>query len=89
MKTQVRLNIYERGIVNSLVNSFGFTNESARKLVVKYIEVIRNLGGYDTSYDHAERLVQAQKTNYLPKAWLERNHSIAREAALDKGIPFS
>jgi hypothetical protein len=87
MKTQVRLNLYERGIMNSLVNSCGFTNESASKLVVKYIEVIRNLGGYDTCYDHAERLVQAQKTNYLPEAWLERNHSIAREAALDKGIP--
>jgi hypothetical protein len=86
MKTQVRLNLYERGIVESLVTSFGFTTETARELVVQYVHVIRALGGYDTCYDHAERLVQAQKANYLPEEWLERIHVIDVEAAKDKGI---
>jgi hypothetical protein len=87
MKTPVRLNLYERGIVESLVTSFGLTTEAARELVVQYVKVIRALGGYDTCYDHAERLVQAQKVNYLPEEWLERIRVINVEAAKDKGIP--
>jgi hypothetical protein len=86
MKTQVRLNLYERGIVESLMTSFGYTAETARELVVQYVKVIRALGGYDTCYDHAERLVQAQKANYLPEEWMERIHALEVEAAKDKGI---
>jgi hypothetical protein len=86
MKTQVRLNLYERGIVESLMNSFGFTPETARELVVQYVKVIRALGGYDTCYDHAERLVQAQKVHYLPDEWMDRIRVLHAEAAKDKGI---
>lgn len=86
MKTQVRLNLYERGIVEALVNGFGYTNEGGRKLVVAYAEVIRKLGGYDTCYDHAERLVDAQQINCMPEEWLKRINNIAKEAAHDKGI---
>ncbi|OCT13686.1 hypothetical protein A8709_19055 [Paenibacillus pectinilyticus] len=86
MKTQVRLNQYERGIVDSLIQSFGYTAQAARKLVVDYVEVIRKLGGYDTCYDHAERLVQAKTIELKPEDWLKRIHQIAKEAAQDKGI---
>ncbi|OPA75634.1 hypothetical protein BVG16_20055 [Paenibacillus selenitireducens] len=87
MKTQVRLNTYERGIVHSLVTSFGYEAGPARELVVQYIAVIRKLGGYDTCYDHAERLVQARQLQVTPEAWLERIRNLDREAAKDKGIP--
>lgn len=86
MKTQVRLNLYERGIVDALVQSFGYTPQGARKLVVEYAEVIRKLGGYDTCYDHAERLVQATTINCKPEEWLKRINLIAKEAVQDKGI---
>lgn len=86
MKTQVRLNLYERGIVDALVQSFGYTPQGARKLVVDYAEVIRKLGGYDTCYDHAERLVQATTINCKPEEWLKRINLIAKEAVQDKGI---
>jgi hypothetical protein len=86
MKTQVRLNLYERGIAEALVTSFGFTTQTARELVVQYVKVIRALGGYDTCYDHAERLVQAQKVSYLPEEWLERIRILTVESAKDKGI---
>lgn len=86
MKTQVRLNLYERGIVDSLVQNFGYTPQGARKLVVDYVEVIRKLGGYDTCYDHAERLVQATTINCKPEDWLNRINVIAKEAVQDKGI---
>ncbi|MDR6552669.1 hypothetical protein [Paenibacillus qinlingensis] len=86
MKTQVRLNLYERGIVDAIVQSFDYTPQDARKLVVDYVEVIRKLGGYDTCYDHAERLVQAATRNYKPEEWLKRIHVIAKEAVQDKGI---
>ncbi|XEC97377.1 hypothetical protein AB6A23_12945 [Paenibacillus tarimensis] len=87
MRTQVRLNLYERGIVDALVANFGYTADAARRLVVEYIRVIRKLGGYDTCLDHAERLVHAQNAGHSPEAWLERIRIIDLEAAQDKGIP--
>ncbi|MBW7473122.1 hypothetical protein K0T92_00030 [Paenibacillus oenotherae] len=86
MTAQVRLNLYERGIVEELVEHFGYSADGARRLVVQYIAVIRKLGGYDSCRDHAERLVQAQQLNLMPEEWLERIRSIDREAAADKGI---
>jgi hypothetical protein len=87
MTLQVRLNPYERGIVDALTANFGFTPRAARQLVVDYITVIRKLGGYDSCLDHAERLVQARNAGYSPEAWLERIRIIHMEAAKDKGIP--
>ncbi|WNR46779.1 hypothetical protein [Paenibacillus roseipurpureus] len=86
MTTQVRLNLYERGIVEALVQHFGFSPQGARKLVVDYAEVIRKLGGYDTCYDHAERLVQAKTLNYTASDWLKRIQQMAKDASQDKGI---
>ncbi|GGG18538.1 hypothetical protein [Paenibacillus abyssi] len=86
MRTQVRLNLYERGIVDALVASFGYTAAAARMLVTEYIGVVRKLGGYDTCYDHAERLNQAHKKKYPAEAWLERIEALDRGAAQDKGI---
>jgi hypothetical protein len=87
MKMQVRLNLYERGIVDSLVEDFGYTASQARELVVQYIEVVRKLGGYDSCELHAERLIQAQKIGMSPNAWLDRIGLIERENYRDKGIP--
>ncbi len=88
MRTQVRLSSYERGIAEALTTSFGLTAEAARKLVVQYIHVIRKLGGYDSCYDHADRLVQSQKAGLTPEMWLDRIQKIDREAAKDRGIPY-
>lgn len=54
---QVRLNLYERGIVEILVAQYGFNTPAARQLVDDYIKVIRRLGGYGFCLDHATRLV--------------------------------
>lgn len=86
MTAQVRLSLYERGIVEALVGSFGYSAEAARQLVIQYIAVIRKLGGYDNGLDHAERLVQAQQMSIAPEEWLERIRIIDRDAARDKGI---
>jgi hypothetical protein len=86
MKSQVRLNLYERGIVESIVTDYKFAPSAARDLVVEYIEVIRKLGGYDNCEVHAERLVKAKSLHYTPAAWLENIHSSRREALRDRGI---
>ncbi|MEX1031468.1 MAG: hypothetical protein WDZ91_15705 [Paenibacillaceae bacterium] len=87
MKTHVRLNLYERGIVTSLVQTHNYSPDSARELVVHYIEVIRKLGNYDNCEEYAERLVQAQRIGYTPTGWLERIHEIELQEIRDKGIP--
>ncbi|MEX2415090.1 MAG: hypothetical protein WD424_03020 [Paenibacillaceae bacterium] len=87
MKTHVRLNLYERGIVTSLIQYHHFNPDSARELVVQYIEVIRKLGSYDNCEEHAEHLIQAQRIGYTPTAWLERIHEIELQEIHDKGIP--
>lgn len=86
MNTKVRLNLYERGIVDSLVTDFGYGAAEARKLVVRYISVIRKLGGYDSCFDHAERLVEAERSGYTPEAWMDRLRLIDKDAARDEGI---
>lgn len=86
MTAQVRLSLYERGIVEALVGSCGFTADAARRLVIQYIVVIRKLGGYDSCFDHAERLAEAQQLGIAPEEWLERIRTIDRDAARDKGI---
>lgn len=87
MKIHVRLNLYERGIVTSLIQYNHFSTNSARELVVQYIEVIRKLGSYDNCEEYAERLVQAQRIGFTPTAWLERIHEIELQEIRDKGIP--
>jgi hypothetical protein len=87
MKTHIRLNLYERGIVTSLIQIHHFSPDSARELVVQYIEVIRRLGSYDNCEEYAERLVQAQRIGYTPAAWLERIHEIELQEIRDTGIP--
>ncbi|MBB6732434.1 hypothetical protein [Cohnella zeiphila] len=87
MKTQIRLNLYERGIVEALEERFGYSAEEARQLTVQYIGVIRKLGGYDTRFDHAERLDLARKQGYTPEQWLEKIRLLDAEEAKDEGIP--
>jgi hypothetical protein len=86
MKSQVRLNLYERGIVESVVSEFKLVPSDARELVVEYIDVVRKLGAYDNCEVQAERLVQAKRLGYSPEAWLKRIHSLRREALHDRGI---
>lgn len=85
--TKVRLNLYERGIVDALIANFGYPAPAARQIVVEYIRVIRKIGGYDTCIDHAERLVHAQKAGYTPEEWLGHICNVVLEADLDHGIP--
>jgi hypothetical protein len=86
MTSQIRLNLYERGIVESMITDFKFAPSDARDLVVEYIDVVRKLGAYDNCEVHAERLVQAKSLGYSPEVWLERIHSSRREALHDRGI---
>lgn len=87
MERQVRLNRYERGIVEALAANFDYSAAAARWLVVEYIGVIGELGSYDTCLDHAERLVRGTQAGQAPEAWLERIRLLDAEAARDKGIP--
>jgi hypothetical protein len=86
MKILVRLNLYERGIVTSLVQDYNFNPDTARQLVVSYITPLRKLGGYDSCLVHAERLIRAKQIGYTPEAWLERILEIEHEEMHDKGI---
>jgi hypothetical protein len=85
MNKKVRLSRYERGIAEELINQFGYSPEDARELVVRYIGVVRKLGGYDSCLDYAERLDHAKKEGYSPEEWLERIRTL--EVALDDVIP--
>jgi hypothetical protein len=86
MKSQVRLSLYERGIVESMVTDFKALPTDARKLVVEYIDVVRKLGAYDNCEVQAERLIQAKSLGYSPEAWLARILSLRREALRDRGL---
>lgn len=72
MTGQVRLNRYERNIVEVLTAEHGYAAGEARALVIRYIQVVRKLGAYDPPRDHAERLAEAHRSAYAPEAWLER-----------------
>ena len=87
MAAQVRLNRYERGIVDSLVDTFEYPAEAARGIVVRYIEVVRKLGGYDNCLDHAERLHRAHQANHPPEQWLERIRILETESRMAGAIP--
>lgn len=80
MTAQVRLSRYERGIVEALTESFGYTSSSARQIVVQYIGVIRKLGGYDNTLDQAERIHQAYLAGHSPEKWLERIRNLEQES---------
>jgi hypothetical protein len=86
MKSHVRLNLYERGIVDAMVTNFNAVPSVAREIVVEYIDVVRKLGSYDNCEVHAERLIQAKSLGFSSDAWLERIHSLRREALNDRGI---
>ena len=87
MTTQVRLNRYERGIVEALQESFAYPADVARKIVVRYIGVVRKLGGYDNCLDHAERLHRAHLADHPPEQWLERIRILETESRMAGGIP--
>lgn len=84
MKTQVRLNLYEREIVNALVHEHHLKSDNARQLVIDYIKPIRKLGGYDSCQTHAERLVRAQEIGYSSDDWLKRITAIEHEELQDR-----
>lgn len=85
-QAQVRLNRYERGIVDSLEEEFGYTPDAARRLVVRYVGVVRKLGGYDNARDHAERLHLAGEAGCSPESWLEKIRVRELESKLAGGI---
>ncbi len=87
MATRIRLNPYEQGIAETLVNTLGYTKVKAREIVVEYIEVIRKLGGYDTCLDHAERLHAARNIGLTPAKWMTRIEEVRRGQLKDKGLP--
>ncbi|MFC4775191.1 hypothetical protein ACFO9Q_00150 [Paenibacillus sp. GCM10023252] len=87
MTTNIRLSLYERGIVDALVARYNYNPGAARQLVVKYVAVVRKLGSYDNVTEHADRLVQAENALISPEDWLQRICMIDRESAKDKGIP--
>jgi len=86
MAAQVRLNRYERGIVEVLEESFEYPADVARGIVVRYIDVVRKLGGYDSCFDHAERLHRAYSADHPPEQWLERIRVLETESRLAGAI---
>ncbi|WP_028610288.1 hypothetical protein [Paenibacillus harenae] len=85
-KSQVRLSIYERGIVEALVADYGYAAADARSLVVDYIVVVRKLGGYDNCGQYAQMLDKARRMDHPPLQWLERIVDIEKGELRDRGI---
>ncbi|MBD2867532.1 hypothetical protein [Paenibacillus arenilitoris] len=85
-KSQVRLSVYERGIVEALVEDYGYAPADARALVVDYIAVVRKLGGYDNCGHYARLLDRARRMNHPPLQWLERIIDIEKGELRDSGI---
>jgi hypothetical protein len=85
-KTQVRLSLYERGIVEALTVEYGYSQQDARTLVVDYIEVVRKLGGYDNCEQFAQLLDQARRVQHSPTQWLEHIQGIDKGELRDRGI---
>ncbi|NIK77280.1 hypothetical protein FHS15_002416 [Paenibacillus castaneae] len=86
VKRQVRLSLYERGIVEALVADYGYDEGDARQLVIQYIEVVRKLGGYDNCGHYAQLLDHASRMNQPPAKWLERIQDIEWGELRDRGI---
>ncbi|WP_419873962.1 hypothetical protein [Candidatus Pristimantibacillus sp. PTI5] len=86
VKAQIRLSLYERGIVEALASGHGYTAADARALVVEYIEVVRRLGGYDNCGEYAQLLDRARRMNHPPSQWLERIQGIEKGELRDRGI---
>ncbi|OMF21324.1 hypothetical protein BK133_28495 [Paenibacillus sp. FSL H8-0548] len=85
-KTQVRLSLYERGIVEALTVDYGYMQADARALVVEYIEVVRKLGSYDNCEQYAMLLDQARRMKHAPSQWLEHIQSLEKGELRDRGI---
>lgn len=85
-KPQVRLSLYERGIVEALVGEYGYTAADGRMLVVEYIEVVRKLAGYDNCGHYAQLLDRARRLNHPPSQWLERIQDVEKGELRDRGI---
>ncbi|CAM4060615.1 hypothetical protein L1N85_09950 [Paenibacillus alkaliterrae] len=85
-RTQVRLSLYERGIVEALVEQYRYTAADARKLVVDYIAVLRKLGGYEQCTHYAQLLDRARRMNHSAEQWLERIQEIEKGELRDRGI---
>lgn len=86
VKTQVRLSLYERGIVEALTAGYSYSAGEARQLVVSYIEVVRKLGGYDNSVHYAQLLDRANRKEFTPSQWLDHIRTIERGELRDSGI---
>ncbi|WP_138753243.1 hypothetical protein [Paenibacillus sinopodophylli] len=85
-RAQVRLSLYERGIVEALSANYGYTAADARALVVEYIEVVRKLGGYDHCGYYAELVDRARRLGHSPAQWLEHIQGIEKGELRDRGI---
>lgn len=86
VKTQVRLSLYERGIVDALVAEYGYNPADARQVVVTYIAVVRKLSGYDNCSHYAQLLDRASRMNHPPAEWLDRIQELERGEIRDVGI---
>ncbi|MNZ89864.1 hypothetical protein D3C78_1088010 [compost metagenome] len=83
--SQVRLSLYERGIVDSLAADYGYTTAEARELVVEYIAVVRRLGGYDNCSEYARLLDRARRMNHPSSLWLESILELEKGELRDRG----
>ncbi|CAM4240364.1 hypothetical protein FHS16_001283 [Paenibacillus endophyticus] len=86
VKAQVRLSLYERGIVEALSADHGYPASEARALVVEYIEIVRKLGGYENCTHYAQLLDLARRSEHSPAEWLERIQGIEKGELRDRGI---
>lgn len=84
--TQVRLSLYERGIAEALVGQFGYAAAVARQLVIRYIAVIRKLGGYEPCSHYAQLLDRAHRADHPPEKWLEHIREAEKGELRDPGF---
>jgi len=86
VRAKIRLSLYERGIVDALVAHYGYTAQAARELTVRYIDVVRKIGGYEQSFYYSELIHRAKEADYSPAAWLKRIGEVERGELRDKGV---
>ncbi|HEX7056851.1 MAG TPA: hypothetical protein VF260_06605 [Bacilli bacterium] len=76
VQARAKLDRYERGICEHLVNQCGYDRRAARLLVLAFLPVLKLQDRYDSCRMWAERLDEAKRNGLTPEEWLKRIRKI-------------
>lgn len=60
---------YERGIIDSLINVFQYSNIEAEHVVKGYRTIVERIGAFNNPQDWARMLDEAMKLHITPDMW--------------------